>query len=149
MSVEQKIISLIEVPLNNLDYELVRVKQMDKETIQIMIDSEAGVNVDDCAKVTRLVKNILYVAEICQDYNLEVSSPGLDRPLIKLEHFTKCLGKKIKLNTHALIDGQKRFNGILSKVDSNDNTITLTCEHKVAVIGFDQIQSANVQYEHI
>ncbi len=148
MSIENKVTSMIEPPLNGLGYELVRVKQMDKDVIQIMIDNDGGVNVDDCAVVARLVNNILYVTDGFADYSLEVSSPGLDRPLIKKEHFIKCIGKRIKLNTQTLIDGQKRFNGKLSEVDADSNKITLTCENKVVVIDLDQVQSANLQYEN-
>lgn len=146
MSIEQKVTSLIKDSLNSLGYELVRVKQVGKDVIQIMIDSEEGVNIDNCAKVTKLVNNILYVAEISKDYDLEVTSPGLDRPLIKAEHFMKYIGSKIKLNTYALIDGQKRFNAKLEAFDSETNQITLVYDNKIVVIDLDQVQSANLQY---
>ena len=148
MSIEQKITNLIESSLSSLVIELVRVKQLDKDTIQIMIDNEAGVNVDDCAKVSRLVGNVLYVTEGFADFGIEVTSPGLDRPLVKLEHFIKCKGKKVKLSTQMLVDGQKRFNGILTDVDADNNKITLTCENKVVVLDLEQVQSANLQYEN-
>lgn len=146
MSVEQKVTDLIEESLDSLGYELVRVKQLGKDVIQIMIDSKEGVNIDNCAKVTKLINNILYVAEMSNDYNLEVSSPGLDRPLIKAEHFMKYIDSKIKLNTYVLIDGQKRFNGTLEAFDSETNQITLACDSKKVVIDLDQVQSANLQY---
>lgn len=147
MSVEQKIIELIEPSVNSLDYELYRVKQIDKDTIQIMIDGTEGVNVDDCAKVSKLVRNILYVEEGLSEFGLEVTSPGIDRPLIKIEHYNKYKGKKIKLTALTLIDGQKRFNGIITEVNLENNNITLTCDNKVVVVELDQVQSANLQYE--
>jgi ribosome maturation factor RimP len=147
MSIEQKIIELIEPSVTSLEYELVRVKQIDKDTIQIMIDGESGVNVDDCAKISRLAKNILYVEEGLSEFGLEVTSPGIDRPLIKIEHYSKSIGQRVKLATQMLIDGQKRFNGILTEVDSENNKITLTCGNKAVVIELDQVQSANIQYE--
>lgn len=147
MSIEQKIIELIEPSVNSLDYELYRVKQIDKDTIQIMIDNENGVNVDDCAKISRIIKNILYIEEGLAEFGLEVTSPGVDRPLIKIEHYNRYKGKKIKLTTKLLIDNQKRFNGIITEVDLNNNKITLTCENKVVAIELSQVQSANIQYE--
>lgn len=148
MHIEQKITSLIEPALNSLNYELIRVKQLDRETIQIMIDAEAGVNITDCTKATHLINDILQVAEIRDLYNLEVTSPGLDRPLIKPEHFAKFVGNNIKLNTKNLIDGQKKFLGRLTGFDSDQNIISLTCENKALTIALDQVQSANLQYIH-
>jgi ribosome maturation factor RimP len=147
MGIEQKIIELIEPSVNSLDYELYRVKQIDKDTIQIMIDHENGVNVDDCAKISRIIKNILYIEEGLSEFDLEVTSPGIDRPLIKIEHYSRYKGKRIKLTTKMLIDNQKRFNGIITEVDLNNNKITLTCENKVVAIELGQVQSANIQYE--
>ena len=145
--IETKIVELIEPALNDLGYELVRVKQLADDVIQIMIDNEAGVNIDDCAKATRLINDILQVAEIDDRYNLEVSSPGIDRPLIKPEHFLKFIGHNIKLNSQILIDGQKRFVGKLTGFNKENNDIEITCEDKVVSVAFDQMQSANIQYQ--
>ena len=147
MSIENKITSLIEPALNSLGYELVRVKPVERDTLQIMIDSEEGVGIDECTKSTRLIKNILQVAEISDLYGLEVTSPGLDRPLLKPSHFTKFIGHDIKLNTQVLIDGQKRFIGKLTDFNQETHQITLTCENKIVAIDFDQMQSANLYYK--
>lgn len=145
MSIETKIIGLIEAPLNGLGYELVRVKQIDKDTVQVMIDGEAGVTIEDCTKATRLIGRILQVAEI-EDFGLEVSSPGMDRPLIKPEHYLKFIGQNVKLTTQMLIDGQKRFVGKLTGFNKENNNIELTCENKVVQIDLEQVQSANLHY---
>lgn len=145
--IEKKIVALIEPALNNLGYELVRVKQVGSDVIQVMIDNDAGVNIDDCTKATRLINDVLQVAEISDSYNLEVSSPGLDRPLIKPEHFVKFIGHNIKLNSQILIDGQKRFIGKLTGFNKENNDIEITCGDKVVLIAFDQVQSANLQYQ--
>ena len=146
MAIEAKIISLIEAPLNGLGYELVRVKQVDQDTVQVMLDSEAGVTIEDCTKATKLINRILQVAEISDQYSLEVSSPGVDRPLIKPEHYLKFIGQDIKLTSQMLIDGQKRFVGKLTGFNKENNIIELTCENKVVQIDLDQVQSANLQY---
>lgn len=146
MSIEEKIKDLIEPALNSLGYELVRVKQISKDVIQVLLDSEKGVNISDCTKSTKLIRNILHVAEI-GDYNLEVSSPGLDRPLIKPEHFKRFIGSEVKLSTNMLVDGQKKFVGILTNFDSETNEITITCGDNVITIDFKQMQSTNLYYK--
>ena len=148
MSIEEKIISLVEDPINSIGYELVRVKQIGKDTLQLMIDNEAGVVIEDCVKVTKLVNNILYVAEISGDYNLEVSSPGLDRPLIKPAHFIRFIGSQIKLNTYNLIDGRKRFLGKLIAFDQSNDQISLAFDDKIVLIDLSQVQSACLKYEN-
>lgn len=145
--IEEKIQNLIEQPLANLGYELVRIKHIGDDIIQIMIDSENGVNITDCTKVTKLINPILSVAEISDKYNLEVSSPGLDRPLIKPTHFIKFIGNTIKLNCFNLIDGQKKFMGELTNFNEETNIIELTCADKVVQINLDKVQSANIYYQ--
>lgn len=149
MAIEVKIISLIESPLNNLGYELIRVKQLDKDTVQIMLDlldSEDGVTIEDCTKATKLINRILQVAELNEQYSLEVSSPGIERPLIKPEHYLRFIGHDVKLTSQVLIDGQKRFIGKLKDFNKETNTIEITCDDKAVQIELDQVQSANLHY---
>jgi len=144
--IEQKINALIEQPLNSLGYELVRTKLIGNDIIQILIDNDAGINIQDCTKATRLINNILQVAEI-NDYGLEVSSPGADRPLIKPEHFLKFIGEYIKLTANELIDGQKKFIGKLTNFNKETNDIEITLENKKVVINLKQMQSANLSFQ--
>lgn len=146
--IEKKINDLIEQPLNSLGYELVRTKLISSDILQILIDSEPGVNIQDCTKATRLINNILQVAEI-NDYGLEVSSPGTDRPLIKPEHFLKHIGQNVKVTSQELIDGQKRFIGKLTNFNKDNNHIEITCEDKLVEMNLDQVQSANLYYQPI
>lgn len=149
MTIETKITSLIEEPLDSLGYELVRVKQIGSDTLQIMIDSDAGINIEDCTKATRLINRILQVEEVSFDYNLEVSSPGMDRPLTKKQHYLKLIGKDIKLTTQIPIDGQKKFAGKLTNFNNETDVIELTCDNKVVEIKLEQVQSANLHYKNI
>lgn len=146
MSIEDKVTSLIEGALENLGYELIRVKQIGKDILQIMIDSANKANVEDCAKASRLISRILQVAEI-NDYALEVSSPGIDRPLTKPEHFLKYIGSNIKLSTFVPIDGQKKFSGKLINFDKNTKEVEMDCAKKIIKIDFEKVQSANLQIE--
>lgn len=147
MSIESKITNLIEPALNSLGYELVRVKQIGNDVLQILIDSEQGIGIDECTKATKLIKNILHVSEMGDIFNLEVSSPGLDRPLLKPDHFKKFIGNDVKLNTSILIDGQKRFIGKLTDFNQETQQITLTCDDKIVTIEFNQMQSTNLYYK--
>ena len=106
-------------------FELVRVKLMGKatessrQTLQIMIDSENenGVTIGDCQKVSRQMSVILDVEDpIDGEYTLEVSSPGIDRPLTKLAHYEKFTGSRVILKTLTAYDGQRRFQGTLTEV---------------------------------
>ncbi len=148
MSIEDKITNLIESALNGLGYELIRVKQISNDVLQIMIDTDQGIGIDECTKATKLIKNILQIAEMGDLYGLEISSPGLDRPLLKPEHFTKFIGHEVRLNTNILIDGQKRFIAKLTDFDQETHQITLTCENKIVTIEFNQMQSTNLYYNN-
>lgn len=146
--IEKKITSLIEEPLNSLGYEVVRAKLIENDILQILIDCDAGINIQDCTKATRLINNILHVAEI-NDYGLEVSSPGADRPLIKPEHFLKYIGQNIKITSSEPINGQKRFIGKLKSFNTEDNNIEIICENKQVIINLNQMQSANLYYQPV
>lgn len=145
---EKKITDLIEKPLDSLGYELVRIQFVNNDVLQIMIDKEGGVNIQDCTKATRLINNILQVAEI-SDYGLEVSSPGMDRPLIKPEHYKRFIGENIKITTNELIDNRKKFIGKLEQYNAENNSIEIISEEKKLSIDLDQIAKANLHYQPI
>ena len=116
--------TLLEPIVSQLGYELVRVLTIGQKnpTLQIMIDRLDGSNitVDDCATVSRAVSDILDEKDPIEgQYSLEVSSPGLDRPLTKLEHFQRYNAYEAKIETSCEVEGRKRFKGKLSGVESN------------------------------
>lgn len=147
MSMEINIYKLIEPALGAMGYELIRVKKIGSELLQIMIDSDNGIDIEDCTKATKLIRNILHVAELDNLFNLEVSSPGLDRPLTKPEHYQRFINNDVKLNTSFLIDGRKKFIGKLTDFNSETNQITLSYENKTIVIELSQIQSTNLYFK--
>lgn len=129
--VEGKILSFIEPSLLSMGYEIVRVKIMHgrSDTLQIMIDRLDGQNIsiDDCEIVSRHVSTIMDVEDpIEEEYRLEISSPGLDRPLTREKDFTNNVGNNVKLVTYTPINGRKRFSGKISSID--DTTLTLEVE---------------------
>ena len=115
--------SLIEPVLMAQGYELVLAEYVSGQgVLRLFIDKEGGVTLDDCATVSRLVGDLLD-AEGLSDaidgrYRLEVSSPGLDRPLVKPEHFQRFVGSKAKLTTKLPHEGRRRFEGEILEADA-------------------------------
>ncbi len=116
--------NMLEPDITKLGYELVRIITIGQKnpTLQIMIDrlDNNNITVDDCAKVSRKVSEILDEKDPIEgQYSLEVSSPGLDRPLTKIEHFQRFVGYEAKIETTIEIEGRKRFKGTLGDTESN------------------------------
>lgn len=138
---------LIEPVVANAGYELVRVMSIGQvnQTLQVMIDTLDGtdITVDDCAKVSHLLSDMLDEKDpIADKYSLEVSSPGLDRPLTKLEHFKRYVGYEIKLETEDKVDNRKRFKGKITEVSNNN--VLLTMDNTLYTIPFDLIAKAKL-----
>lgn len=115
--------------------------------LRVLVD---GVNLDDCALISRQVSTALDVADpIGGRYNLEVSSPGLDRPLIKPVHYEKALGKKAKLRTRVaqpLYDNQRTFIGKIVKFDG-DVVALQQDDQSELLLKFDDIEKARLLIE--
>ncbi|MCE3027674.1 MULTISPECIES: ribosome maturation factor RimP [Salinicola] len=89
--------------------------------LMIFIDSPNGISVDDCADVSRQVSGVLDVEDpITSHYSLEVSSPGLDRPLYTLDHFSRFRGHVVQLKLRTAFDGRRKFQGLLAGVEDDD-----------------------------
>jgi ribosome maturation factor RimP len=115
---------LIAPSLAAMGYEIVRVLLMGhyRPVLQIMIErtDRAALSVEECAQVSRTVSALLDVEDlIAGSYTLEVSSPGIDRPLTRPEHFARFAGFEAKLETRTAVDGRKRFRGRLMGVDGD------------------------------
>ena len=112
--------------------------------LRVYIDhSENGVNVDDCAKVSRELGGLLDVEDpIPGHYTLEVSSPGLDRPLFRADHYARFQGAEIKLVLSQPVDGRRRFRGVIAAVEGDQ--IHLSFEGEELVFGVDEVESARL-----
>ena len=107
---------LLQPGAEALGYELVAVEMSGGDTsiLRIYIDSENGINIDDCANASRQFSAILDVEDpISNRYTLEVSSPGMDRPLAKPKHFEDVVGSQVKIKMATLVNGRRRFTGDL------------------------------------
>ena len=112
-------------------------------TVRLFIDKEGGVTVDDCADVSRQVSAILDVEDpIADKYNLEVSSPGLDRPLFTLPQFERYIGQDIAVHLRIPVMELRKWQGKLERIE-NDMVI-LIVDGQEQVLVFGNIQKANV-----
>ena len=115
-----------------------------QKTLRIYIDKEKeNINIDDCERVSRQCAGILDVEDIIGErYVLEVSSPGLDRPLMELAHFQQYLGSKIEVRLLFPLSGRRNFKGLLKQVDGND--IILSCSDEDYCFVYENIDKANL-----
>jgi len=132
--------------LDDLGLELVEV-QFRRESggwiLRLFIDREGGVNLDDCASVSRQVSSYLEVEELIDHaYNLEVSSPGLERPLKRKEDFVRFAGRKVRVKLKEPIDGQRVFFGLLGPVAGE--TLTLDIDGQQMEIDLDAVARARL-----
>jgi len=146
-SAPENLTKLVRQEVDLLGYELVGVELTSRGTggllLRIYIDHADGINVDDCSRVSHQVSGVLDVEDpIKEHYSLEVSSPGLDRPLFHEADFERFKGQKARLKTRSKIEGRHRFTGELGGVEKNEVLIIDegTCYH----IPLDEIDSARL-----
>ena len=111
--------------------------------LRVYIDHANGIQVDDCEKVSRQVSGVLDVEDpISSEYTLEVSSPGMDRPLFTLEQFAKHAGEQVKIKLRSPFEGRRNFQGLLKGVEEQD-VIVQADEHEY-LLPVDSIEKANI-----
>lgn len=134
--------------IGSMGYELVgceRVPQGRHMTFRIYIDKEDGVNVDDCSKVSGQVSAMFDVEDpIPGDYTLEVSSPGMDRPLFELAHFQKFVGNRVKIRLYSPLNDRRQFKGIMLRVEGEDIHLRIDDTNQEVILPFSSIDKANV-----
>jgi ribosome maturation factor RimP len=132
--------------VNAMGYEFVGCElqgQSRHAVLRIYIDTDKGVTLTDCSKISQQVSAMLDVEDPIQgQYSLEVSSPGLNRPLFELAHYQKQIGKRIKVRACANIHKRRNFAGVLVRVEGND--IHLLVDGEEIVLPFADIEKANV-----
>lgn len=131
MSLEATIADILTEPLEAMGFELVRVMvtKTTTPTVQVMLErpNYGGLSMDEAAEMSPVISTALDLADpIDGAYNLEVSSPGIDRPLTRLKDFDQFAGLEARLETVAPIEGRKRFTGILSGTE--DDMVLMDCE---------------------
>lgn len=149
MDLQSRLESLIGPSLDAMDYELVRVQLQGRQrlTLQIMADRKDGamMTVDDCAEISRSVSALLDVEDpISGAYTLEVSSPGIDRPLTRAKDFVNWAGFEAKMESCAPIEGRKRFRGRLLGLDEAGAHVRLEMETGEVAIPLADVRGAKL-----
>lgn len=144
-NLEKKIKELVEPEIEKLGlnlYDVEYVKEGKEYYLRIYIDSENGISIDDCEKVTNILNDILDKADyIKEQYYLEVSSAGVEKVLKYDKHFEENLGKKIEVNLYTKFENKKQYIGILERYNENEIVILTDDEE----ISFDKKNVANVK----
>lgn len=149
--VAAKIERLIDPVLSRLGYELVLLQyQRDRggHVLRLFIDKldGTGVQLEDCAAVSREVGTLLEVEDpLADQYHLEVSSPGLNRPLVKEKDFVKYAGQKVKVVANEGIDGRKTFTGVLGGFE--DGNVIIEIDAKTYRVPHGDIARANIEFQ--
>ena len=149
-AIDRRLAKIITPVIEDLGYELVRIRLMSGKTttLQIMAEKpEGGIEVDDCAAISTAVSAIMDVEDpILDAYTLEVSSPGIDRPLTRLKDFDMWVGYEAKIETTELIDGRRRFKGAISGTEGDEVLIQIEDQGEEVVIGlkFEWLEDAKL-----
>ncbi|WP_435230551.1 ribosome maturation factor RimP [Pseudopelagicola sp. nBUS_20] len=148
--IDRKLAEIVAPVIEDMGFELVRLRLMggNTHTLQIMAERpEGGIEVDECAAISNAVSAILDVEDPLVDaYVLEVGSPGIDRPLTRLKDFSTFEGYNAKIETVDLIDGRKRFKGVLAGLEGEEVLINIEDKGKEVTVGlqFDWLADAKL-----
>ncbi|MDZ7710075.1 MAG: ribosome maturation factor RimP [Roseovarius sp.] len=145
-AIDRRLAEIITPVIEDMGFELVRVRLMGGKTqlLQIMADRpEGGIEVDECGAISTAVSAVLDVEDpIIDPYTLEVSSPGIDRPLTRLKDFEEFEGYEAKIETGEMIDGRKRFKGVLAGVEGDE--VMINIEEGTIGLRFDWLSDAKL-----
>lgn len=143
--------ALIQPAVESLGFELVGIEHLPQgkhSLLRIYIDSENGITIDDCEKVSHQVSGVLDVEEaIHGHYDLEVSSPGLDRPLFTEEQFKRFSGQAVKMKLAVPLNGRKKLKGVIQGVSAGNIELEVNDEQldeQVITVPFSSIDKANL-----
>jgi ribosome maturation factor RimP len=146
--IADKVFSIINPIVIDMGYELLGIEYVGSgkySVLRLYIDCEEGDGVNDCETVSRQVSSIMDVEDpISGQYNLAVSSPGIERPLFVIAHYQRFLGHDIRLRTYSPIDGKRNFTGCIGSVGEISNTIELVTELGSVTLDVGLIEKANL-----
>ena len=142
-----QIAELVRGAVEAIGYELIGVEYLSRakagHLLRIYIDSEHGVTLDDCQRVSHQVSGVLDVEDpIRSAYALEVSSPGLDRPLFEKAHFERFVGQVVRVKLNQALNGRSNYKGVIDSVQGDD--IVLKVDGESVRFPFGQVASARL-----
>ena len=145
-AIDRRLAEIVTPAIEGLGFELVRIRLMGglTKTLQVMADRpEGGIDVDDCGRISTAVSAVLDVEDPIEDaYHLEVSSPGIDRPLTRLKDFDLWDGFEARIETSEMIEGRKRFKGMLRGTDGDE--VLIEIEEGTIGLKFDWLADAKL-----
>lgn len=146
--VDPILVERLEALVNSMGCELVGCElfpQGRRMVFRIYIDSPRGVTVDDCSRVSYQVSAMMDVEDPIQgSYSLEVSSPGIDRPLFEIKHYQKYIGSHAKIRLRMPIDNRRQYKGILCRVEGEDIYLLVDDSKQEVKLPFSAIEKANL-----
>jgi ribosome maturation factor RimP len=147
--ITSQVMDLAHPVLEEIGFELVDVEYLSDHgrwVLRIYIDKDKGVTIEDCARISNELGDLIDIKDIIEhEYVLEVSSPGLNRPLKKEKDFIRVIGKKIKVRMTAPINGRRNYLGYLK--DYREKTLYLEVEGGLVTLLWTEIDKANLVYE--
>jgi ribosome maturation factor RimP len=144
-ALKERLIKLLEQPIKAMGYELVDVEARtgNNGLLRIYIDQPDGIRVEDCERVSRQIGTFLDVEDpLAGSYTLEVSSPGLDRPLRTLGHFEQFAGLTAKIRLSRPVEGRRNFKGRLAGID--DASVVIEVDGREWRLALEDIAAANL-----
>lgn len=144
MRMPERLTRLVEPVVTGMGYELVGVEfDSHQRILRVYIDREAGIVVDDCSRVSHQLSGVLDVEDpIPGNYQLEISSPGMDRPLFTLAHFERFVGSLVRVQVLRPVEGRRRFKGRLLALEGE--TVHLEEDGAHYAIPFESIEKARI-----
>jgi len=135
------VVKLVETTVNGLGYQLVDMERSGRGMLRVFIDKPEGISVDDCQVVSNQLTRLFLVENVDYD-RLEVSSPGLDRPLKKEADFVRFTGEKVQLKLRMPLDGRKNFAGVIGGV--RDGVLQLDMDGNQVAIELSNLDKARL-----
>lgn len=149
-SKEQQLVDLLKPVVEALGFEFWGVEYLSQgkdSVLSVYIDSEKGITVDDCATVSRQVSGIMDVEDpISGEYNLEVSSPGMDRPIFTVEQFNRYVGEFVDVKLRYAFEGRRKFKGKLVAIEDSEDIVVHVDTHEY-ILPIDAIDKANLIFQ--
>lgn len=146
LRIDPRLRALLEPTINMLGCELVAIEYFSQgsgQVLRVYIDKESGITVDDCERVSHQISGVLDVEDAIEGrYVLEVSSPGLDRPLSEARDFERFSGREVRLRTDAPINGQRNFKGLLRGLRSGE--VILDMDGQEVALPLDRVEKARL-----
>ena len=145
-TLEQRLTEMLESPIESLGFELWGIEFVragKHSTLRVFIDHANGITVENCAEVSHQVSSILDVEDpISTEYNLEVSSPGMDRLLFKPSQYEKYLGEQVSLTLRMAVNNRRKYKGVITRIEGE--MLTLVVDGNEETVAFANIQQANL-----